>query len=325
MSAISLPNSPSPLRLFSPESPPRQTSGPKLAEVFESIVRPSLIGIAQSTLAEYRRAVAKWSLYSSDPPIEEISDETCEQFCWTVRENPAIRPATYNKWARHLRGVFSRLGPRDSRNRLGKGVLSQIPIVQFLPEEIGDPRPVPESDLSRIYTACDVATWPRVPAGTAPARWRAWVVLLFNCGPRRDDALGLTVENLATTSRGLVLRWRAKKTGKKQTVPVNPVVEWHLRQLPAAETLIGFPNCHRDLYRTWNSILAAAGISERYTFHDVRRSCATAFDLISESAAELVLGHAKTVTRRSYANSEEKIFAAAQALRQPEAFTDRMR
>lgn len=323
MTAISLTDPPPALKLFIPavSSPLDLAPQLRLRDAFERFVVGSLIGIAKSTLGEYRRAVQHWEAYSANPPLPEITDDVCEEFFWRVRDSGLVRPATYNKWARHLRGILMRLGPRDSRNRRGKGLLPYVPLLPVWPEEFGDPRVIPLEDLSRIYEACQCARWPRGAEGMAATRWRAWLVLLYNCGPRRDDALGLTWANVESSPRGPVLKWRAKKTGKKQTVPLNTIVLRHLEKLPrGTETLIGFPNSHRDLYGEWKRILTLAGIHEGYTFHDVRRTCGTAYDLISERAAEWVLGHAKTVTRRSYINPDEKLFSAAAAIRQPVAF-----
>lgn len=306
------------LRLFSPDNTYPLPSDMSLRQGFDLVARPTFLNASKATLWEYSNAINRWEEFTDNPPVTQIDDAACDSFTQAVMDSEVVANTTYNKWARHLRGVFNRLGPRDSRNKLGKGVMPLIPIIQFLNEELNDPRVIPLEHLSRLYEACEVATWPRRPGATPALRWRCLLVLLYNCGPRRDDALLLTRESLQANG---MLRFTAKKTRKKQCVPLHPVVHAHFALLPHDNfSLLGMPTTNRrDFYATWRAIIKAAGVPH-YIPKDLRKTCGTELDLQFEGAAGWVLGHSENVTRKYYINPNEKVTKAVLAMRQPEAF-----
>lgn len=307
------------LRLFSPlETQPLDYLDLTLRQAFNAIAKPTMLNAKRSTLEVYENVLNRWEEYTNDPKIIEICDMICDSFTQSVMDRGSVKPTTYNKWARHLRGIFNRLGPRDSRNKLGKGVLPQIPIIQTLNEELEEPTVIPLDHISAMYDACDVAKYPNRRGVAPPVRWRALLTLLYFSGPRRFDAVSLGPDAIQPNDQ---LRWIAQKTRKKQCVPLHPIVKAHLALLPDDDPLLlGFtPGNRMAFYTNWHSICDAAGVP-RYTPKDFRKTCATQLDLQFEGAAGWVLGHAHTVTRKYYINPAEKIRRAVLNMDVPESF-----
>lgn len=306
------------LRLFSPDNSFPLPADMTLREGFDLVARPTFLNATKGTLQEYNTALNRWEEFTDNPPITQIDDATCDGFTQAVLDSEVVANTTYNKWARHIRGIFNRLGPRDSRNKLGKGIMPMIPIIQFLNEELTEPRVIPLEHISKMYEACDVATWPKRSGASPPLRWRCLLVMFYCVGPRRDDALLMTEEALHA---GGALRWIAKKTRKKQCVPLHPVVHAHLARLPRdGFTLLGMPTTNRrDFYATWRAICKAAEVPN-YIPKDFRKTCGTQLDLQYEGAAGWVLGHSDNVTRKYYINPTEKVTKAILAMAMPEAF-----
>lgn len=307
------------LRLFSPDNHLPHPASMNLRQAWDIVAKPTFLNAKKSTLTEYVAAINRWEEYTDNPAILEIDDAACDSFTQSVLDSDAVENTTYNKWARHLRGIFNRLGPRDSRNKLGKGIMPMIPIIQFLNEELSEPRIIPLDHISRMYDACRVAKWPNRGGIPPMVRWQTLLVLLYNLGQRRDDALLLSDQSFF---EGKCLRWIAKKTRKKQCVPMHPVVQAHLKLIPhnGLTSLLGISTTNRrDFYGTWKAIIQAAEVPP-YIPKDFRKTCATELDYQVEGAASWVLGHAEGVTRKHYINPTEKVTRAVMAMRQPEAF-----
>lgn len=307
------------LRLFNPIETIPLAADMDLRQAYELVAKPSLsINSAKSTMQEYKACIKRWEEYSDNPPLLQIDDAACDAFTQAVIDADLVENTTYNKWARHLKAIFNRLGPRDSRNKLGKGIIPSVPILQILNEELTEPKVIPLEHISKMYDACHVAKWPNRPGVLPALRWRTLLTILYNCGPRRDDALLLMPSSLQPNGS---LRWIAKKTRKKQSVPLNPVVHAHIACLPQdGFSLLGMPVTNRrDFYGTWRAIIREAEVPN-YVPKDFRKTCATELDLQIEGAASWVLGHADTVTRKHYINPSEKVTKAVMAMRQPEAF-----
>lgn len=315
-------NAPSPpaLKLFLSPQTSDSTSDLTLTlrEAYEKFLLPSLALQSPGTRQAYHQSLSAWERLTDNPPLGAISDDTTEAFRIAASQIPEISTATYNKYKRHLRSIFHRLAPRDTRNKKGKGILDFAPLLESIPEELGEPRVVSRGELSRMYRACSVARWPLV--ADAAQVWRTALVLLFNLGPRRCDLKDLDWSRVDVQRR--TITFTAQKTGKKHLIPLHPVVYAHLCALPHRHgPLLPFTTCHRQLYREFQAIQRAAGIDHFYTLQDLRHTCGTAYDDLSPGLGEIILGHApRGVFAKYYRNHGRRLRRAVKRLKQPQAF-----
>lgn len=325
--ATAVPQSTPILRLYYEEKPidPREEALKlTLREAFVTLIRPKIPKrIKESTITCYNDAFSGWERYTSNPPLANITDEETEDFRLQVEnaiEKNQMSPATYNKWMRHLRAVFNRLAPRDTRNKRGMGILTYSPLLEPLQEELSDPRVAPRSSLSRIYDQCYLATWPLVER--PDEEWRTLLVSFFNFGPRRCDLMGLRWPSISF--RHDCIKLRAQKTGKPLIIPMHPVVSAHFKKLHRYridDRVFHFTKSFRDFYNQFYAIQTAAGIAGPFCPQDLRHTCGSAFDEISPGLGAIVLGHApKGVFERYYRNHGRRLRKAVLRLKQPPAF-----
>jgi integrase len=326
------------LRVYDPDlvttaTPPVDPSHQiTLRQAYEAYFRRSIKSQKKRTLEAYTNALDHWERLTANPVLPLITDDVLEDFREAWARSATHAAATFNKVRRHLFAILNRCGPRCGRNRRGRGLIREVAYCEELTFEGQPPRIVSHKRLSAIYAACDVATWPRRKrTGCAPADWwRALLVLLFNLGPRTQDAGRLQWEHVSLDQRHL--QFVARKTRKLQFMPLNDVLVWHLRKLqggPSPLVFVGMKT-NRQLYETWKKIQREAGIAlgkafAPYDFRDLRHTCATVYDEQFPGVAELILGHAlRGVTRRHYINPTGRIKRAVERLKQPEAFTRAM-
>lgn len=318
------------LRIYAPDpahAAPLDGGRLTLREVFEARVLPRLIAIKRGTIAEYRAAITAWERLTANPSLSQLTDDHAEQLrigAAAQIDLKKLSPATYNKWARHLRALLSRLAPRDTRNPRGLGLIPFAPLVETLPERLAEPRVATRGELSRIYQACTAATWPLIPdPGEA---WRLWLVLSYNCGARRSDLWGLTWG--AIQDREQLLTLRAEKTGKPLRLPLHPTLLAHLQSWrrsapdahPAAK-IFPFTQSHRHFYGQLYRLQSLAGIGTPLTPQDLRHTCGSAFDDLAPGLGAIVLGHApKGVFEKYYRNASRRLRKAVRRLPQPKAF-----
>ena len=96
-----------------------------------------------------------------------------------------------------------------------------------------------------------------------------------------------------------------------------------LGDVSSVKALFGVPDSRRQLYKWWYAIQKAAGINQPYyTFHEIRKTCGTAFYEQAPGAAQAMLEHSSIVTTmKYYANCDPILMRAVENLDQPAAFT----
>lgn len=311
------------------------------------------------TVEAYEGALDHWERLTADPDFRDIDEQTLFEFQQSLIDDagpapdeqmlfgwesepaarrrrskrsraraPVLQPTTANKILRHVMAILNRLGPKAHGNPEGRGLIATVPYVRPLPEEPRDPRTASEEEIGRIYRAAEDAEWPHPLATGVPTAdwWRALVVVLYNLGLRRNDFLSLQFAEI--DFRGHSLRRKSEKTRKRKPKPLHSVVIDHLsRILPPPEKprlcVFGLPESQRQLYKTWYQIQESAGLSEPYyTFHEIRKTCGTAYYEVNPAAAQSILEHSSIATTdKYYANCDPILQRAVDQLRQPAAFS----
>lgn len=184
-----------------------------------------------ATLKEIRTALNHWERATSNPPIRQITSEHARQ----VRDSllaAGLAPATVKKVWAHLTTIF-RAAQYDElipavpqAGRFRKSILPRA----LRQERTQQRRPVSQEELTRLFAACESATYPRRPNRVFV--WRALLYLLWMYGPRTQDVLALTAANLSFGTR--LMTFRALKTSKLQGLPLTDLGISILARLVAA-------------------------------------------------------------------------------------------
>lgn len=290
-----------------------------LRQAFDEFVAPDVNTLAPATIAGYDGALRRWEKITDNPPVGEIDNRAFARFRDALSEQ-GLAPATVNSQLRYLRRILRRIGPPDSRNPAGEGVISRIPYARQLRVDRKLPRIASREELSRLYHAAASASWPE--RDVEPADWwRAFIVTAYNVGPRLSDIKALRSDHVSFEHG--TIHFVARKTGKLQIIPANRVTLAHLKVIDGDRpTMFGISENRHALYRQWKSLKAIAGITQRLTFHDLRRTAGSAYaNAGGLDVAATILGHSVSgVTAQYYVNPEERVRIAADQLQQPDAF-----
>lgn len=213
-----------------------------------------------------------------------------------------------------------------------------------------EPELPPEDDLNRNYSPSEVAAlW------SAMKPWpllRSAFVCSLNCGLRTNDLLCLPWSALQSDVMGRpVLRFKARKTGKQQTLPVGPIT---VAAIEAARRITGktpwmfwgltnpnakFPERskfaleRREIVR---SVIQACDLRElpkpnrpgmppylRKPWQVGRATCATRYETYHLGVGAFVLAHSKVgVTARSYTEPTELVWEAVLNVPQYDCFNE---
>lgn len=351
-----------------------------LRAAFETYLLPSIDGVrAKSTTRAYRTTLDHWEAFCSysattsssrapmwflpscqDPPVSQISDEMLDAFgAYLVAETPTLpagveaarwpemKLSTAELYAKKIAAILRRVGPRETANKRGVGILDRVPamrpmseLVDIIDHEEEGPVDITDDELGRIYDACDLATW---PTDHAAMQWKTYLVVLSVMGPRVNDGATLSEEHFRMDAESPVRRssrrhedgWMVyvptKTSHVKSTrliLPMPSCVRWHVETLLSLRRsgLFGWRDSTVPQFREqWTRIVEQAGLS-----HVQRRHMRSLANIrwsrtgIRDDLGKWVLGHAaRDVNESHYLRVEPDLIAAAPRVEVPEAFNRR--
>jgi len=196
-----------------------------------------------------------------------------------------------------LRQAFS-LGWMDSKSQ---PQFKQIRIIDSTPPEW-----LSEDEIKLVLATEDL-------------EFRNFLVCLLLTGCRRNEALGMTWEDVDSPQRQIVVRGEIGKMGKRRTLPINTVLEAFLQQIPGDRSGLIFqrysPNQISMKFRRW---VRQLGMRETLSLHSLRSTFAC--HLIRKGVniydVSKLLGHSSVrVTEKHYlAQDTESATAAVEKL-----------
>jgi integrase/recombinase XerD len=282
-------------------------------------------GLADNTLKSYRRDLRRYVAFLADRGVGELSavdEQTVAQFLAHLREgdeaHPPLSSGSAGRAVVAVRG-FHRFAVRD-------GLAEGDPAAAVRPPAPAKrlPKALPLADIERILEAAGAP-------GTALAlRDRALLELLYACGARISEAVGLDVDDLDLETSTVLLRG---KGGKERVVPFGSLARGALeaylvrgrRALSAAGqgTPALFLNARGgrlSRQSAWTVLVRAAeraGVTAEVSPHTLRHSFAT--HLIDGGAdvrvVQELLGHASVTTTQVYTlvtvDSLREVYATA--------------
>ena len=245
-------------------TPPSRPPSMKLRACFERWYLPELT--KDRTIETFECALRLWEKLTGDPDIDKITDETLILFRDRLLAM-GRRPATVNKYRGHLLAILRRLGPQCPGNWAGQGILKRVPFIRKLAAQPIPKRTLSLDDLSAWYIAAQHARWPETAITTPAEFWRVLICLVYNAAPRKGDVLALRWDDV-DFAQGVV-RFTARKTEKRQAIPLNAVLRSHLEKIRGTHELVfPAPYCPWYMAREAKRMQTAGG--HRDAVHDSR-------------------------------------------------------
>jgi integrase/recombinase XerD len=292
-------------------APPRIPSGP--AQPFEHLVLDFLAyleferGLSRNTLEAYRSDLLQFGVHlqRTGTGALEAGHAHLADFVATLaagsEERPPVAPATLQRKVACLRSFYRHLRRQD--------MVTDDPTVHLR-------APRQSRRLPQVLTRGEVAALIDQPKGTEPAalRDRALLEIMYACGLRASEAIGLEISDIDLEDG--ILRARGKGS-KERLVPIGSAAARALSLYLARgrPRLVGdrmearlFVN-HRGsgltrqgLYKIVQRHAGSAGLADRMSPHTLRHTFATHLlaggcDLRS---LQEMLGHADIATTQIY-------------------------
>lgn len=267
-------------------------------------------GLADNTLASYRRDLVRYVTFLGSRGVGTLADvdeAAVTEFLTHLREgdgrHPPLSASSAGRTVVAVRG-FHRFAVRD-------GLAPADPAAGVRPPTAAKrlPKALPIGDIERIILAAGAP-------GTALAlRDRALLELLYGCGARISEAVGLDVDDLDVDGESVLLRG---KGGKERVVPFGSMARaalaaYLVRGRPAlTATGSGSPALFLNArggrlsrQSAWTVLARAAdraGVTAEVSPHTLRHSFATH---LLEGGADVrvvqeLLGHASVTTTQVY-------------------------
>lgn len=193
--------------------------------------------------------------------------------------------------------------------------LAKVPKVKMLREPKKLARIVTGDHFTKIYGACDAATFPRDLPYPAAEWWRSLLMFLYMTGWRIGETLALRRCDLDLKAGCATTRHDDNKAGRDEKVKLHDVVIDHLERIPSVEPMV-WPWYHGEitLWREFARIQEAGGVRlacdeahehtdacHAYGFHDLRRAFATVnVDKLSAQQLQTLMRHKSYSTTQRY-------------------------
>jgi len=263
-------------------------------------------GLSRNTLEAYRSDLLQFGRFMEDrgtTPVAAASADVADFLAVLAQGNgrPPASPATIHRKAACLRSFY--------RHLRREGILESDPTAAISSPRRG-------RRLPNVLTRGEVAKLLEQPRGTAPTalRDRALLELMYACGLRASEAIGVDVADLDLTDG--VLRARGKGS-KERVVPIGRMaVDAVRRYLERGRSELvkgrsvprlfvnfrGEPLTRQGLYKIVRRHATTAGLDDRMSPHTLRHTFATHLlaggcDLRS---VQEMLGHADVATTQLY-------------------------
>lgn len=140
--------------------------------------------------------------------------------------------------------------------------------------------------------------------------WKPYLTLLLETGMRKEEALGLTWEEVDVERRVIALDWRREKLGRGRMIPLSDTALAVVTAQPKYErspyvfTSQRTMTRYRSLGATWGTIRTKARVPHA-RIHDIRHTFATWTRQMGMSREDRkdIVGHVDDKTHGGYANA----------------------
>lgn len=270
--------------------------------------------LRRSTVVWFQSALKLWERLTESPDVREIDNVMVDRFRTEAMKEFA--PYTVNRYWGACRSILRRIGPQETRNPWGIGIIPRIPAMRPCKVEFHRPRRLSMEELDRIYLA---ARRMKVPCRHVPHPgfwWQAFVVLAYCTGLRLGDLLKAKWSDLNEEEATLFVR--TGKTGIEADLPLTDIVMGHLVRLERQKDRIFHIEQRR--FTKYQSIIREYSQVE-WTTHDIRRTACSEADRVKPGMGKVLTLHAPcNVTERSYLNAIPELREVVEKMEFPTAF-----
>ncbi|WP_437187608.1 tyrosine-type recombinase/integrase [Planctomicrobium sp. SH668] len=283
--------------------------------VFEKFYVSNDLG--KNTQVSMRAAIRRWEMHTTNPTIDQISNETVAEFREGALKD-GLAPSTVNTCWRMVRSILRRVGPATDGNPWGMGLISRVPAMRPVPVPFKRPVRLSMTDLNRLYLAARNMQVPRKGVPNPGYWWQALIVLTYFTGLRVSDLLKARWSDL--NEEGSTLFVETRKTGVSADLPLPSVVMEHICRLDRRTQRI-FHIEPRKFHSYVSRLKSLASIEKFKGFHDIRRTACSEVNRVRPGMGKVLLLHAPTnVTEASYLNSLPELRDVIEAMAVPDAF-----
>lgn len=290
--------------------------------------------LAAGSRAKDRQALNRWERYSRKPgdwpagvpwqgrPLVACTDEEATATCTAMRR--ALAWTTCRSTWNHLRIIF--------RRAVDVKAIKRVPVVTW-GRTAGTERAPKE-----LYNDRQIGDIWRALAGQTDLQ--VAFCLSVNVGLRTVDLFCLRWEDLQLSRDRPVVEFTARKTGKRQVVPLGPVTVAQLERWRRKQGIL-FPECGglvwpeltdasapdpersraaRERNRRFKAALESIGIRHKKPWQVGRLTCNERLESHRPGSGQFVLGHSATLNSTSYREPSGMVYEAVVTLAQPECF-----
>ncbi len=312
---------------LSPEQAALMGRQSTLSAYYNDVMKSELIrdGVAGSTRQGFVSALKHWDKFGPQldlpgwcgMPIELITEEqidACLQAALRGDGKQTYKPSYVDLTRKKLLGIL--------RHANGQGVIDAVP----------EPQTIAVAD-SPIVTYTDEEITRAYHALAGHVELQVAFVLAITAGQRPVDLFCLQRSDVDLIEDPC-LTFTARKTGKRQWVPLAAVTVAQLRRLPSSDSPYLFPSLSNPLADEPEDSAAAiarqelvrklfkgAGVVVEYPWKTCRATCNTRLEAHRPGIGEIVLGHTpKGVNAKHYKNRTQEVKDAVNTVPYPVCF-----
>lgn len=257
----------------------------RVSTALEEFYIPNRPGLSPRTIKKYREETRHWSKLTSDPPINEITTTTFQQYRAACLK-AGLRPTSIEGRIETILQVLRLCGPEQER-RQGLGLIPKVPFVGIPLRTATALRATPTVDqLRALAMQFKSARWPTTAHVSPALFWSAWLGTLFSTGIRFRDFLHAERRQLT----GDLLIVTAQKTGIAHVFPLPDWLLPKLYQLPEYRgRLFPCPLRPTEFRNKLKALATIAGVPW-ITAQAIRRASITEWSAINADCGAIVHG-----------------------------------
>lgn len=287
-------------------SSPRPARKPTLTEFYADYVLPMIRrpkGRANGTVEQDWIALRHWKKITGDPPLDQITTETCARFMAALAEM-GLAESTQRKTAIHLQFILDHAGPADRRHRNAAEIITRVPYIER-PE--GTPREPEQAftlgEIELLIESCrEIKCTSAIPCHDQPLWWASLIRFAWHTGLRRMNLLNARW-SWVTEDGWLVIpaaRYKQKKAGRRvylseaaRQAAGRVKTQGEDRMFAWNGSLSFFRNC-------WKLLTKAMPTDRQLGLKAIRRATLTWLAERNPLVSRLVAGHRKLDVLEDY-------------------------
>ncbi|MDP8238748.1 MAG: site-specific integrase [Candidatus Hatepunaea meridiana] len=169
-----------------------------------------------------------------------------------------------------------------------------------LPEKTFKQLKLPDTEPPKWITEDQI----QILLTNADSEFKAYLQFLLHTGCRRNEALGVTWEDIDLVKRQILIRGEVGKMGKRRSIPINDVLYKVLYKFRGVRTGLLFPNYQSNqISMKFRRLARKIDLPREYSLHSLRSTFGSA--LINKGidiyTVSKLLGHSSVkVTEKHY-------------------------